>query len=186
MPVATTTTSSVCSRRSVESGRNAASRTAHVTPPRTSCPCRPTRRSVRPSATKNRITPNENSAGRFRTCSIVTARAAERLPVTLLETEGPRDSGPRGLKAAQMEPMKWYRRKRGRLDVMKQFVDHGVLETGAWNSEPRPALSRLLQEERLASQEQVEQARGRDAHGGAAGRSPPALGARRRTSTRAT
>ena len=41
---------------------------------------------------------------------------------------------------------------------MKQIVDHAVPETGAWNSEPRPALSRLLQEERLASREQVEQA----------------------------
>lgn len=41
---------------------------------------------------------------------------------------------------------------------MKQFVDHAVPETGAQNSEPRPALSRLLQEERLASREQVEQA----------------------------
>jgi len=41
---------------------------------------------------------------------------------------------------------------------MQQFVDHGVPETGAWNSEVRPALSRLLQEEGLASQEQVEQA----------------------------
>ncbi len=41
---------------------------------------------------------------------------------------------------------------------MQQFVDHGVPETGAWNSEVRPALSRLLQHEGLASQEQVEQA----------------------------